>query len=208
MKKILFCLCLLLAGCSSTKTIDTVKLSTVISNIKNDIQDTNSMSIDNFKNWSDTQLAKFDESIAEQQCQMSTPNPLISVFNDNFVLTVNGSFTKTGQFGIAASMNPNVSISGTLSKNEGQQISVPVNFVSLSSLPDFEFNKKLSLETVFISGNKSDQDLVKNELTSMLQERELFKKHISFLVSSYNPVFCLKNNFNNNSSFMTIKKRK
>lgn len=206
MKKLLICFCILLSSCSSVKTVDTVKLSSVISNVKNDLQNTNSIPIDDFTNWTIDERAKFDEIVSEQQCQTKMSNPLISVFNDSFVLTVNGSFTKSGQFGIAVSSTPSGSLNGSLSKSESQQISVPINFISLSSLPSFEFNKKLNLESVMITGSKSDDVLVKKELSNMISERDKFQNHIQFLINSYNSGFCLKNKFDNNSSFMTLKK--
>lgn len=199
----LSCLFLMLAACSSSTQPSMVKLSTVITSVKNDLQNTDSVQVNNFSEWTISQKVKFDEIVSEQQCQSKSADPLISVLNDSFALNLNGSFTKTGSFGITTS--PSGNISGTLSKTSGQEISVPVNFVPLSELSDFELRKKLTLESELFTGNKADEGLAKLEETDLLSERKAFKEHIQTLINSYSSSFCLTNNFNNHSSFVTLK---
>lgn len=206
MKKQLLIL-LLLCSCSNPTT-ETTSLSSVIKNIRNDLQNTNTIAVNNYSTWTIQQKEIFDENISELQCQTNSPDPIIPIINNNFTLNVTGSFTKSGQFGISTTQltKPNISFSGSLSKTDSQQISVPVNFVALSLLPYYEMNKKMSLNQYLYSSNKSDDNIVKNEEQNLIKERNDFTQHIQFLINSYSKQYCLRTNYNNNSSFMTLKK--
>ena len=203
MKNICMILFIMLTGCTSITQPPTIKLSSVISNIKNDLQTTDSIAVNNYSTWSVDQKVKFDEIVSEQQCQAKSSDPLISILNDSFALNLSGGFTKSGSFGISTS--PSGNISGTLSKTSTQTLNVPVNFVPLSDLPDFELRKKLTLESEILTGIKADEAIAKTEEENLLNERKWFKEHIQILIDSYSDKYCLSNNYNNNSSFVSIK---
>lgn len=196
----LFC-----TACSPT-VVQTTKLSSVIENIRNDLEESNTLPVNNFYQWTNQQKEKFDEVVMEVQCQRDNADPIIPIINDSFTLNLTGSFTKSGQFGIAASTsNPNITASGSLSKTVGQEISVPVNFVPLSLLPAFEMNKKLQLMQYIFMSNKNDETIIKNEANALIEERNEFSSHIQFLINAYGKQYCFKK-YNNTSNFMTIKK--
>lgn len=208
MKKILFLFCLLfLTNCSNKTTIDNISLSSVISNIRNDIQTSNSLAINNYETWTTEQKSNFDETVAELQCQTNSSDPIIPIINDNFTLNLSGSFTKSGSFGISTAQitKPNLSLSGTLSKTTTQEITVPVNFVALSLLPYYQMNKKMSLTQMLYTSNNSDKKIINDEENYLIKERNDFSQHIQFLINAYSKEYCIKTNYKNNSSFMTTK---
>lgn len=206
MKKILL-MALLLTGCSNQTTIEMTSLSSVITNIRNDLQNNNTIAVNNYSNWSDSQKSIFDENITELQCNLNSSDPIIPIINDNFTLNLSGSFAKSGSFGISTTQltKPNLSLSGTLSKTTTQEITVPVNFVALSLLPYYQMNKKMSLSQMLYTSNNTDKKILSDEENYLIKERNDFSQHIQFLINAYSKEYCIKTNYKNNSSFMTTK---
>jgi hypothetical protein len=110
--------------------------------------------------------------------ELRTQNPLIPVATGPLQLTVQGQFTESGTFTVAAAP----SAAATISRQTQQQVMVPLTLVSLSALPGFYVGQQLSnLQYTTLVAQFPPKDIADFEPEKKKQLEEL--KQTAHLVS-------------------------
>jgi len=88
--------------------------------------------------------AEITKAIQAAQCSDDSSNPLMPVISAAISLALQGSITKAQGGTATASLTPSLAYQYTVTKGQQQQVTVPVTFVPLSTLPDFYLGQNLA----------------------------------------------------------------
>jgi hypothetical protein len=83
-------------------------------------------------------------NIENAQCVANSLNPLVPVISGAFSLQLMGQLQTTGTGGGIIAGAPSIPLSFAIQVQKGQQITVPITFVALATLPDYYFGQLIA----------------------------------------------------------------
>jgi hypothetical protein len=102
----------------------------------------------------------------------------------DFTLTLQGTFTGQGKFVVFGISVPTGGIELSTAKALQQTVSLPVNFTSISSLPDVYLQQKAGYVRDFPDSAKD------TSIEGALRDREILRHAIQELIASYSDQRC------------------
>ncbi|MFT8720856.1 hypothetical protein, partial [Acetobacter sp.] len=123
--------------------------------------------------WTEDQETLFARAVRAAQCRQEQSDPVVGTIADDVTLQLSGSFTQGGQFTVGAvTTAPTIGVGGSASRTRGQQISLPVAYAPLSSLPDVEMSRQVGYETEMLAQN---DDARHTEAARLIADREALR---------------------------------
>lgn len=168
---------LLLSGCSFTNSAQT-SISAVLAGIQEDLTKAGVVSASDVQGWSEEQAARFDANVRALQCAQRNVDPVVALVSGPVAMQLNGSLTQSGSFSVSVSALTSVPVLGITaeaSRSKTQQLSLPVQFVPLSALPDAEMQR----EVEYAGALMSQPDTIReSEGEKILMSRQTLAAHI------------------------------
>ena len=151
--------------------------------IQSSLAQAGAISVSHAADWTPDQVARFGQAVRAAQCSQGMADPVIGTVVGNMTLELSGSFTQGGQFTVAAvTPLPTVGIGGSASRTRGQQISLPVAYAPLSSLPDVEISRQVGYETEMLAQN---DDARHTEAARLIADREELRDRVQPMIDSW-----------------------
>jgi hypothetical protein len=166
------------------ETAKPVGLDVALRGVQEDMKAAAAVSLHDVLSRDDIQENEFKAAIVEAQCFYRRPNPLVPVMIKDFTLTLQGTFTGQGRFVVFGMAVPTGGIEIGTAKALQQTVMVPVNFTSVSSLPDVYLEQKARYVKDLPEPEKSKY------LDGVLKDRDLLRSAITELVRSYSVQRC------------------
>ncbi|MGC5748537.1 hypothetical protein J4P41_07845 [Gluconobacter sp. NFX36] len=166
---------LLLSGCSFTNSAQT-SISAVLAGVQEDLTKAGVVSASDVQGWSEEQAARFDANVHVLQCAQRNVDPVVALVSGPVAMQLNGSLTQSGSFSVSALTSvPVLGITAEASRSKTQQLSLPVQFVPLSALPDAEMQR----EVEYAGALMSQSDAIRQrEGEKILLSRQTLAAHI------------------------------
>ena len=166
---------LLLSGCSFTNSAQT-SISAVLAGVQEDLTKAGVVSASDVQGWSEEQAARFDANVRALQCAQRNVDPVVALVSGPVAMQLNGSLTQSGSFSVSALTSvPVLGITAEASRSKTQQLSLPVQFVPLSALPDAEMQR----EVEYAGALMSQSDAIRQrEGEKILLSRQTLAAHI------------------------------
>ncbi|MDI6652295.1 hypothetical protein QMA67_04950 [Gluconobacter japonicus] len=166
---------LLLSGCSFTNSAQT-SISAVLAGVQEDLTKAGVVSASDVQEWSEEQAARFDANVRALQCAQRNVDPVVALVSGPVAMQLNGSLTQSGSFSVSALTSvPVLGITAEASRSKTQQLSLPVQFVPLSALPDAEMQR----EVEYAGALMSQSDAIRQrEGEKILLSRQTLAAHI------------------------------
>jgi hypothetical protein len=173
----------IIAGCAS-EIAKPVGLDVALRGVEEDMKAASGVSLHDVLSGGVMQEDEFKGAILQAQCFYRKPNPLVPVIVKDFTLTLQGTFTGQGRFVVFGIAVPTGGIEVSTAKALQQTVALPVNFTSISSLPDVYLQQKASYVKDF-----PDSEKVKY-LEQVLQDRDTLRQKIKELIARYSEQRC------------------
>jgi hypothetical protein len=161
-----------------------VTLDVALRGVQEDLKAASAVSLHDALTRDAIQGDEFKAAIVEAQCFYRRHNPLVPVMIKDFTLTLQGTFTGQGKFVVFGMAIPTGGIEIGTAKALQQTVTVPVNFTSVSSLPDVFLEQKA----------RYVKDLPEPErgkyLEGVFKDRDMLRSIINGLVKSYSEQHC------------------
>lgn len=179
-----------LGGCSMTPP--SVSLDAAISGIQKDMIKTKALPISDFKGWTDLQKSLFKAQVLQTQCAQDLADPIVPIISGPTSLSLMGEFSKSGSFQVGGLTSglPTLGFTGTGGKSVEQTLTVPVSFVSLSSIPSIEMQIMLSRSAAAVT-QKQTYPAADVYVTSVFDEETQFAAYVQSLTKSYIKTQCV-----------------
>ncbi|WP_010514122.1 hypothetical protein [Komagataeibacter oboediens] len=180
--------CLLgLSACAHQAPVQTT-IPAAMAGIQASLARAGAISVSHAADWTPDQVARFGQAVRAAQCSQGMADPVIGTVVGNVTLELSGSFTQGGQFTVGAvTTAPTVGIEGSASRTRGQQVSLPVAYAPLSSLPDVEMSRQVGYETEMLAQN---DDARHAEAARLITDREKLRSQIHATLESWNEREC------------------
>ncbi len=164
-----------LAGCAS-EIAKPVGLDVALRGVEEDMKAASAVSLHDILSRDATQEDEFKKAILQAQCFYRRPNPLVPVMIKDMTLTLQGTFTGQGKFVVFGVAVPTGGIEISTAKALQQTVTLPVNFTSISSLPDVYLQQKAgyvkdlpeSEKAKYLAGVFSDRDILRNTIKELI----------------------------------------
>ncbi|WP_408886973.1 hypothetical protein [Komagataeibacter oboediens] len=171
----------------SACAIHPARISTTIpqamAGIQASLAQAGAISVSHAADWTPDQVAHFGQAVRAAQCSQKMADPVIGTVVGNVTLELSGSFTQGGQFTVGAvTTAPAVGVGGSASRTRGQQISLPVAYAPLSSLPDVEMSRQVGYETEMLAQN---DDARHAEAARLIADREALRRNVRIMFDSW-----------------------
>lgn len=167
--------CLILSGCLFAGENQT-SISAALSGIQGDLTNAGVVSAAGVGKWSEEQRNRFDKNVHALQCAQKNLDPVVALVSGPVTMQLTGSLTQSGSFSVSAlTTSPVVGFSANASKLKAQQLSMPVQFIPLSSLPDAEMQREIEYAGALLG--QSDQ-VRETEATRIVSAREALASHV------------------------------
>jgi len=127
---------------------------------------------------------EFKGAILQAQCFYRRPNPLVPVMIKDFTLTLQGTFTGQGKFMVFGIAVPTGGIEINTAKALQQTVAFPVNFTTISSLPDVYLQQKASYVKDFPEPEKAKY------LEEVFKDRDILRNKIKELIARFSEQRC------------------
>jgi len=172
-----------LTACAS-EIAKPVGLDVALRGVEEDMKAASAVSLLDVLSRDAIQEDEFKRAIVQAQCFYRRPNPLIPVMVKDFTLALQGTFTGQGRFVVFGIAVPTGGIEISTAKALQQTVTLPVNFTSISSLPDVYIQQKASYVKDFPETEKAKY------LEGVLRDRDILRNTIKELVVSYSEQRC------------------
>jgi len=126
----------------------------------------------------------FKRTVQLAQCFYWRADPIVPVISKDFTLTLQGTFTGQGRFLVFGVPGPAAALDLGTAKAFQQTLALPVNFTSVSSLPDVYLEQKASR-----AKDLPDSEKVKY-LADVFKDRETIRSKINESIASYSDDRC------------------
>ena len=173
----------MLAGCTNA-VVKPVSLDVALKGVEEDMKAASGVSMHDILSGDAAQEEEFKQAIRQEQCFYRRPNPLVPVINKDFTWTLQGTFTGQGKFLVLGIPVPAGGIEISAAKALQQTLALPVNFTSVSSLPDVYLQQKASYVKDFPESEKATY------LEEVFKERDVIRANIKELIASYSEERC------------------
>lgn len=172
-----------IAGCTSD-IAKPVSLDVALRGVEEDMKAASGVSLHDVLSRDAIQKDEFNRAILQAQCFYRRRNPLVPVMMKDFTLTLQGTFTGQGKFVVFGVSVPTGGIEIGTAKALQQTVALPVNFTSISSLPDVYLQQKGSYVKDFPEVEKTKY------LEEVLQDRDILREKIKELIATYSEQRC------------------
>ncbi|MBV1834975.1 hypothetical protein [Novacetimonas pomaceti] len=177
-----------LSACAHPSRVRTT-IPAAMAGIQSSLARAGAVSVSHAADWTPGQAARFERAIRAAQCSQDRPDPVVGTIAGNVTLELTGSFTQSGQFTLGAvTTAPSVGMQGTASHTRTQQVSLPVAYAPLSSLPDVEMSRQVGYEAEMLAQN---DDARHQEAARLIEDREALREHVMELVESWDAGQCV-----------------
>jgi len=164
-----------LTGCAS-EIAKPVGLDVALRGVEEDMKAASAVSLHDILSRDAIQEDEFKKAILQAQCFYRRPNPLVPVMIKDMTLTLQGTFTGQGKFVVFGVAVPTGGIEISTAKALQQTVTLPVNFTSISSLPDVYLQQKAgyvkdlpeSEKAKYLEGVFSDRDILHNTIKELI----------------------------------------
>jgi len=173
----------LLTGCAS-EIAKPVGLDVALRGVEEDMKAASAVSLHDILSRDAIQEDEFKKAILQAQCFYRRPNPLVPVMIKDMILTLQGTFTGQGKFVVFGVAVPTGGIEISTAKALQQTVTLPVNFTSISSLPDVYLQQKAGYVKDLPESEKSKY------LEGVFSDREILRNTIKVLIASYSEQRC------------------
>lgn len=166
---------LLLSGCVFTGGAQT-SIDAALGGVQKDLTRTGVVSASDVQDWSEAQANRFDDNVRALQCAQRNVDPVVALVSGPVAIQLNGSLTQSGSFSVSALTSvPVLGITADASRSTTQQLSLPVQFVPLSALPDAEMQREVEYAGALLSQPDTIRD---EEGERILSSRRTLAMHI------------------------------
>jgi hypothetical protein len=172
-----------LTGCAS-EIAKPVGLDVALRGVEEDMKAASAVSLHDILSRDAIQEDEFKKAILQAQCFYRRPNPLVPVMIKDMTLTLQGTFTGQGKFVVFGVAVPTGGIEISTAKALQQTVTLPVNFTSISSLPDVYLQQKAGYVKDLPESEKSKY------LEDVFSDREILRNTIKELIASYSEQRC------------------
>jgi hypothetical protein len=172
-----------LTACAN-ETAKPVSLDVALRGVEEDMKAAAAVSMHDVLSRDPVQEDEFRKAILEAQCFYRRPNPFVPVMIKDFTLTLQGTFTGQGRFVVLGIAVPTAGIEINTAKAVQQTVTLPVNFTSISSLPDVFLQQKASYVKDFPAPEKA------RYLEGALKDYDILRNTISQVIGSYSEQRC------------------
>jgi hypothetical protein len=172
-----------LTGCAS-EIAKPVGLDVALRGVEEDMKAASAVSLHDILSRDAIQEDEFKKAILQAQCFYRRPNPLVPVMMKDMTLTLQGTFTGQGKFVVFGVAVPTGGIEISTAKALQQTVTLPVNFTSISSLPDVYLQQKAGYVKDLPESEKSKY------LEGVFSDREILRNTIKELIASYSEQRC------------------
>jgi hypothetical protein len=172
-----------LGGCT-TEIAKPVGLDVALRGVEEDMKAASGVSLHDVLSGDTMQEEDFKRVLLQAQCFYRRPNPLVPVMIKDFTLTLQGTFTGQGKFMVFGVSVPTGGVEISTAKALQQTVVLPVNFTSISSLPDVYLQQKASYVKDFPESEKAKY------LEEVLKDRDFLRNKIKELIASYSEERC------------------
>jgi hypothetical protein len=173
----------LLTGCAS-EIAKPVGLDVALRGVEEDMKAASAVSLHDILSRDAIQEDEFKKAVLQAQCFYRRPNPLVPVMMKDMTLTLQGTFTGQGKFVVFGVAVPTGGIEISTAKALQQTVTLPVNFTSISSLPDVYLQQKAGYVKDLPESEKSKY------LEGVFSDREILRNTIKELIASYSEQRC------------------
>jgi hypothetical protein len=172
-----------LAGCAS-EVAKPVGLDVALRGVEEDMKAAAAVSLHDVLSRDAIQEDEFKKAILQAQCFYRRPNPLVPVMIKDVTLTLQGTFTGQGKFVVLGVAVPTGGIEISTAKALQQTVTLPVNFTSISSLPDVYLQQKAGYVKDLPESEKAKY------LEGVFKDRDILRTTIKELIASYSEQRC------------------
>jgi hypothetical protein len=172
-----------LTACAS-EMAKPVGLDVALRGLEEDMKAAAAVSLHDILSRDAVQEHEFKKAIRQAQCFYRRSNPFVPVMIKDFTLTLQGTFTGQGKFVVFGISVPTGGIELSTAKALQQTVSLPVNFTSISSLPDVYLQQKSGYVRDFPESEKNTY------IQDALRDREVLRQTIHELIGSYSDQRC------------------
>ncbi|MEN3166282.1 hypothetical protein [Gluconobacter sp. OJB] len=172
----------LLNGCS-TGTVSPVTISEALSGIQMNLTKTGVVSTSHVQDWTAEQEAAFDTNVQTLQCNQHASDPVVAMISGPVVLSLSGSFTSSGSFSVGHSGTmPVFGLQADASRTKTQDLTLPVQFVPLSALPDAEMAREVNYAGALLAQSDGVRETEGRRVTS---SRDALARHVQKLIGQF-----------------------
>ncbi|MBF0892228.1 hypothetical protein HKD28_12535 [Gluconobacter sp. LMG 1744] len=182
MRRLALCGMLALSGCSAG-SFAPVTISQAIAGVQADLTKAGVVSVSGVQHWTANQAARFDANVRALQCAQNTSDPVVAMIAGPVTMDLSGTFSQSGSFSVStSSFTPVFGLQADASRTKGQTLSLPVQFVPLSALPDAEAGREVGYVGVLLGQN----DAVRVEAATRIEaDRSALATHVQLLIGGY-----------------------
>ena len=149
---------LLLSGCVFTGGAQT-SIDAALGGVQKDLTRAGIVSASDVQDWSEEQANRFDTNVRALQCAQRNVDPVVALVSGPVAIQLNGSLTQSGSFSVSALTSvPVLGITADASRSTTQQLSLPVQFVPLSALPDAEMQREVEYAGALLGQSDAIRD--------------------------------------------------
>ena len=172
-----------LTGCAS-EVAKPVSLDVALRGVEEDMKAAAAVSLHDVLSRDAIQEDEFKKAILQAQCFYRRPNPLVPVMIKDVTLTLQGTFTGQGKFVVFGVAVPTGGIEISTAKALQQTVTLPVNFTSITSLPDVYLQQKAAYVKDLPESEKAKY------LEGVFRDRDILRNTIKELIASYSEQRC------------------
>lgn len=172
-----------LTGCAS-EIAKPIGLDVALRGVEEDMKAASAVSLHDVLSRDAIQEDEFKRAILEAQCFYRRPNPFVPVMIKDLTLTLQGTFTGQGKFVVFGVAAPTGGIEISTAKALQQTVTLPVNFTSISSLPDVYLQQKAGYVKDLPESEKAKY------LEGVFRDRDILRNTIKELIASYSEQRC------------------
>ena len=177
-----------LSACVHGRTVQTT-IPTAMAGIQTTLAQAGAVSVSHAGAWTAQQDAYFRQAVRAAQCAQHAADPVIGTITGDVTLQLAGSFTHGGQFTVGAlTTAPTVGLAANASRTSSQQVSLPLSYAPLSSLPDVEMGRQMGYETALFGQNDSVRQ---SEARRLMADRDRFRQIIHALIHAWDARRCM-----------------
>ena len=172
-----------LTGCAS-EIAKPVALDAALRGLEEDMKAASAVSLHDILSRDAIQEDEFKKAILQAQCFYRRPNPFVPVMVKDVTLTLQGTFTGQGRFVVFGVAVPTGGLEISTAKALQQTVTLPVNFTSISSLPDVYLQQKAGYVKDLPESEKAKY------LEGVFRDRDILRNTIKELIASYSEQRC------------------
>ncbi|QHC35190.1 hypothetical protein [Komagataeibacter xylinus] len=174
-------------GCTHDRPVQTT-IPAAMAGLETTLGQAGIVSVSHPADWTQPQATRFAAAIRAAQCRQHVADPVIGAIVGDVTLQLSGSFTHGGQFTVGAlTASPTFGIAADASRTTSQQVSLPVSYAPLSSMPEVEMARQATYETTLLGQN----DAIRHtEAMRLLTGRDALRQVTDGLIQSWHADDC------------------